>query len=138
MRTIISALDSVADSLESKGLTNLASAVDTVSNTVVAGSPASGLVAPPPPSVVQELTADRSALAIAAAAARAALAADPELRKSCEHIASLMKMHPGGPWTTDVKNLVEALSSLTTEVKTASVEDDQRLLAIAIMLEAMG
>ena len=135
--SVKSALDSVADSLESRGLLKLAFAVDTVSNTLVAGSPASGLVAPPP-SVVQELTADRSALAIAAAAARAALAADPELRKSCEHIASLMKMHPGGPWTTDVKNLVEALSSLTTEVKTASVEDDQRLLAIAIMLEAMG
>lgn len=136
MRTIISALDSVANSLESRGLTNLASAVDTVANTVVAGSPASGLEAPPP-NVVQELTADRSALSIAAANARAALAADPELRKSCEHIATLMKMHPGGPWTTDVKNLVEALSYITTEVRTASVEDDQRLLAIAIMLEAM-
>ncbi len=132
MRNIISALDTVATTLESRGLTSMAAAIDSVTNTVASTI---GLEMPPT-DVVQSLTADRSALSVAAGKARAALESDPELRKSCEHIAKLMKMHPGGPWTTDVKNLVEALGSLTTDARTASVEDDQTLLAIAIMLEA--
>ena len=155
MHTLLSSLDTLATALESRGLTKLAAAVDTVSNTVAAGPlmPGSGQATA---EVVKSLTADRAKMSVSAKDAAAALKTDPHLLAQCRHLADLMRLSPSGPWTTDVKTLVEALNdatshdsslralveSLKTEVpvhaKTAGDEVSLEMLAIAMVLTAVN
>ena len=135
MRTIISALDSVADTLESRGLLKLAFAVDTVSNTlVVSGTgPAGGWHHYP--ELVKGLARDRHALSEAETKARAALDSDPALRQKCEQLAQLVSLSPTGPWTEDVMILVRALDQLGSGSKKAAEYPSTEMLAIAILLD---